>query len=58
MKQQQKKTVLIAPGDIVRRPIDRAQGVVQARQGVWSVKVKWPSGVIETVRISELIRVA
>jgi hypothetical protein len=51
------KTLLIAPGDIVRRPTDRAQGVVQARQGVWSVLVKWPSGQIETVRISELIRV-
>jgi hypothetical protein len=51
------KTLLIAPGDIVRRPTDRAQGVVQARQGVWSVRVKWPSGQIETVRISELIRV-
>ena len=51
------KTLLIAPGDIVRRPTDRAQGVVKARQGVWSVRVKWPSGQIETVRISELIRV-
>jgi len=27
------KTLMIAPGDIVRRPTDRAQGVVQARQG-------------------------
>ena len=52
------KTLLIAPGDIVRRPTDRAQGVVLARQGVWSVRVKWPSGLEETVKISDLIRVA
>ena len=52
------KTLLIAPGDIVRRPTDRAQGVVKARQGVWSVRVKWPSGLEETVKISDLIRVA
>lgn len=55
---KRKPTTMIAAGDIVRRPTDRAQGVVQARQGVWSVKVKWPSGQIETVKISELIRVA
>ena len=54
---KRRAAVLIAPGDVVRRPTDRAQGVVQARQGVWSVRVKWPSGITETVKISELIRV-
>lgn len=48
----------IAPGDVVRRPTDRANGVVVSRRGVWSVDVKWPSRVVETVKISELIRVA
>lgn len=55
---KRQRTTLIAVGDIVRRPSDRANGVVMARQGVWSVKVKWPSGQLETVKISELIRVA
>lgn len=48
----------IAPGDVVRRPTDRANGVVVSRRGIWSVDVKWPSRVVETVKISELIRVA
>jgi hypothetical protein len=51
-------TKLIAAGDIVRRPTDRAQGVVLSRRGIWTVEVKWPSGAKEIVKISELIRVA
>jgi hypothetical protein len=51
-------TKLIAAGDIVRRPTDRAQGVVLSRRGIWTVEVKWPSGVKEIVKITELIRVA
>jgi hypothetical protein len=40
---KRKPGTMMAAGDIVRRPTDRAHGVVESKQGIWSVRVKWPS---------------
>lgn len=42
----------------MRRPTDRANGVVVAEKGKLSVLVKWPNGQTEQHKKSELIKVA